>query len=180
MPKPKAPEWLRLAFRDGVDEREALTAIEVEPYYYGCWLAQFDTEERPCTDKLERMHVIGRQRVENALGALLKPCEMCNDHGVIAVSIQGIDSHGEVSGDYINATCPECLGISASTTVLLAAWDPRNGKIACEGHHRRFDSHATPALVVPADSYPEHVLEFAEDYGLEHCLPEYAIREEAA
>jgi hypothetical protein len=49
----------------------------------------------------------------------------------------------------------------------VAAWDPRNGGIACEGHHRRYDSHLTPELRINADVVPLHVVEFTTDYGLE-------------
>jgi hypothetical protein len=51
--------------------------------------------------------------------------------------------------------------------ILLAEWDPRNGGIACEGHHRRFDRHLTPELVVPRSALPAHVEEFIADWGLE-------------
>jgi hypothetical protein len=148
--KPKAPRWLTEAFAAGVDEREAMFALDEGPY--GCWLAQFDKEERPCTDKLERCHVISRQRVEKALGALLR-CE----GGPPSVQMPGT-----TEWDLVPPSPAE-----RDDLILLAAWDPRNARIACEGHHRRFDAHATPPLVVPYDALPEHVLEFADDYGLE-------------
>jgi len=51
--------------------------------------------------------------------------------------------------------------------VELIEWDGRNAGLACEGHHRRFDSHATPGLVVPAAALPGDVVEFIYDWGLE-------------
>jgi hypothetical protein len=137
--KPKAPRWLTESFAHGVDEREAM-AMFSDTNAYGCWLAQFDTHEVPCTDKLERAHIIGRQRVESVMWEQLRHMEI---------------------GDL--PTMPS----ERNSIVLLAAWDPRNARIACEGHHRRFDSHSTPPLFVPYNALPEHVLEFIEDYGLE-------------
>lgn len=52
----------------------------------------------------------------------------------------------------------------------LAGWDPRNAVPACEKHHRRFDAHRMPTLIVPRRLVPEHVVEFANDYGLETAL----------
>lgn len=51
--------------------------------------------------------------------------------------------------------------------VELAEWDPRNGGPGCTEHHRRFDSHATPELIVPADQLPAAVIDFIRDWGLE-------------
>jgi hypothetical protein len=141
MPEPKAPAWLRESFAEGVAKLAPPRPI---PAYRGalgvCWLAQFDERRRACTGRLERAHLVPRQRVENALGALLP--------GV-------------------------CIDFSAEDRIdltLLAAWDPRNGIVACEGMHRRFDSHATPPLTVPRDALPGHLTDWAEDYGLEHLL----------
>lgn len=140
--KAKAPVWLRESFRDGVDEHEWPSGLplrlDMSP---GCWLASLDPEERPCSGRLERFHFIGRQRVEHALGALLPPgWEVYRAHG--AWPDQG-------------------------ALILLAAWDSRNGGIACEHHHRRFGSHATPELAVPLDALPSHVHEFIEDWDLQ-------------
>lgn len=151
MAKPKAERWLTEAFRDGVDERDAPTTIwresgwgkRVNP---ACWLAQHDPARRPCAGRLERFHFIPRQRVENALGALLPSAGPIID---IPFGTWDWDP---------------------TDVILLAAWDPRNGGIACEQHHRRYDSHLTPALVVPHDALPDHVHEFAEDWGLEDEL----------
>ena len=145
MPRPKAPAWLRESFRDGVDEQAQRTAVpRVKPALAAegfqsiyCWLAQHDPLKRPCEGRLERFHWINRQRVENALGVLLR----------IQVYIGS-----EEDREYL---------------ILLAAWDARNGGIGCEAHHRRFDSHATPSLVVPRSSLPAHVEEFTADWGLE-------------
>lgn len=142
--KPKAPRWLTEAFAVGVVEQ---TALRPSPGagrtdIWDCWLAPHDPRHRPCSGRcLERFHFVNRQRVENALGALLpSPPEVFH--------------RGEVEPD-------------RRVLILLAAWDPRNGGIACEGHHRRLDSHATPELIVPHQTLPEHVIEFAADWGLE-------------
>lgn len=54
--------------------------------------------------------------------------------------------------------------------ILFAAWDPRNGIIACQGHHKRLDNHATPPLIVPQSALPAHAFEFVADFGLETAL----------
>ena len=51
--------------------------------------------------------------------------------------------------------------------VELIEWDCRNAGLGCEGHHRRFDSHATPALTLPRLALPEDTLEYVDDYGLD-------------
>lgn len=141
---PAVPRWLTEGFALGVDQREAAEAVRsAEPY--GCWLAQFDTEERPCTDKLERCHIINRQRVEKAVGALLFGAWVEDPNGY-PVELPRCDRH---------------------LFVQFAAWDPRNARLGCTGHHPPFDSNATPRLYVPYSALPTHVLEFAEDWGLE-------------
>jgi DnaJ-class molecular chaperone len=116
---------------------------------------------------LERFHFVGRQRVENALGALLPaptPCDECKGTGRAFDNIDGMSA-------ILAATpCPACFGTGTydlAAVILLAAWCPRNGGIACVGHHRRLDSAATPSLTVPRAALPAHVEEFAADYGLE-------------
>lgn len=52
----------------------------------------------------------------------------------------------------------------------LAEWDPRNAVCSCHAHHRRFDLHLTPSLVVGRESVPEAVQEFAAEKGLELAL----------
>lgn len=148
---PDAPAWLREAFRDGVDER-ALGQSRfrpLSPAYRGafgeCWLAQHDPALRPCTGRLERFHFIGRQRVRNALAALL-PGDLT-----------------EVGFDVL----------VRDELILLAEWDPRNGGIACEGHHRRFDNHATSDLVVPLIAVPNRTIEFAYDWRIEAQLEKF-------
>jgi hypothetical protein len=165
--KPKAPRWLTEAFRDGVDERDASAWRKVtnDRAYWSahplCFLAQHDPLQRPCSGRLERMHFVNRQRVENAL-AMVLPITSYR-----TVSTQGLFAD-EIARDLI----------------LLAAWDSRNGGIACESHHRRLDSHATPELIVPHDALPDHVIEFGRDYGLESELerryPVSSEREAAA
>lgn len=166
MAKPKAPAWLCEAFRDGVDDREMVYRDGVERFrkkqrpYAGanpwCWLAQFDSRQLPCGGQpgkvIERFHFIPRQRVENALGALLP-------------TVAEILYFGEWSQDRQDRA--ERL---RRDLILLAAWDSRNGGLGCEGHHRRLDSQATPALSVPRLALPTHVEEFAADWGLESPL----------
>jgi len=123
--KPKAPAWLRESFRDGVDENysELLVADgEICASRRFCYLAHHD--DRPCEGRLERFHYIPRQRVEHALGALLP--------------LQFVAGLGAYEPDYV---------VVRRDLILLAAWDPRNGGIACEAHHRRFDGHLTPAFL---------------------------------
>lgn len=150
MAKPKAPAWLTTAFAEGVVE---LAPPRPAPAYPGalgrCWLAQFDERRRPCEGRFERAHLIPGQRVENALAALLP----------VQPPVVALD--GTVT--------PWPIEIRAQL-ILLAAWDPRNGVVACEHHHRRFDSHATPALIVPRHSLPDQFVEFALDWGLEPQL----------
>jgi hypothetical protein len=52
----------------------------------------------------------------------------------------------------------------------LAAWDPRLAIPGCEGHHRRFDRHLTPSLVIPRHLAPASAVEWAGDWGLESQL----------
>jgi hypothetical protein len=172
--KPKAPVWLREAFRDGVDERLRATVAPYKGANPLCWLAQFDSKQIACCGPLERTHLIPRQRVENAFGAqLLGVRTLCmatdGDYGTCTLP-EGHDGryHREDrSGDL----WAEWSGVAPPTWVLIAAWDARNGKISCEGHHRRFDSHAVspeaPKIVVPPLALPMHTVEFVFDYGLE-------------
>jgi hypothetical protein len=142
----KAPRWLTESFAQGVDEREHVAYVEewAEPVGL-CWLAQFDPAQRPCEGRFERFHFIGRQRVRNALYSALPTWE----------------SFGAENRDDV---------------LFVAEWDCRNGGIACEAHHRRLDSHLVPLpseqLHVPLNALPEHVLEFAADWGLEDTLEE--------
>lgn len=174
-PKPKAPRWLTEAFRDGVDERIlASLRDEGQPAaaYPGadplCWLAQHDPARRPCVQSngpgFERFHFIPRQRVENALGALLPA-----DGAWFA-----LEATPDWHPDLVAAIRPEVpiwQFMGRADLILLAAWDPRNGELACEHHHRRFDGHATsstaPKIIVPAMAVPQRVHWFAADYGLE-------------
>lgn len=147
--KPKAPEWLRLSFAEGVDERTREANFGGFPAYDGargnCYLARHDPLHRPCSGRLERFHYVNRQRIENAMAALL-----------LAARWEEFADGPEDS--------------PFSNLILLAAWDPRVGGISCEGHHRRFDSALTPPLVVPYDALPSHVTEWAESWGLESQL----------
>jgi hypothetical protein len=64
----------------------------------------------------------------------------------------------------------DCAGPKEADLIWLAEWDPRNAVPACERHHRRFDSHRMPPLVVPRDAVPDAVEEFCADWGLESEL----------
>jgi hypothetical protein len=151
MAKPKPPPWLTQAFAEGVVE---LAPARPAPAYKGalgrCWLAQCDERQRPCSGRLERFHFIGRQRVENALRALLPPRRELPEGGIYPYS------KAEVWD-----------------LILLAAWDPRNGGIGCEAHHRRFDGHLTPSLQIPYLALPSHVVEFAFNWGIEAQLERF-------
>lgn len=156
MAKPKAPRWLTESFKDGVDERYAAEAEFMGDEGVECWPAQFDPQRRQCEGRFERFHFLGRQRVEHTLGGLL-PTEIIID---------------PKPGEEVYGSGLELL--DWTDFILLAGWDPRNGGIACEAHHRRLDSHLVPLpseqLVVPFEALPEHVLDFASDYGFEEQL----------
>jgi len=74
-----------------------------------------------------------------------------------------VKAHGELIGTGRLAPFTE--------VILIAAWDPRNGGLACQHHHRRFDAHAgsprAPKIVVPRARLPVHVEEFICDYGFD-------------
>lgn len=172
-----APAWLREAFRDGVDDREMVYRDGVErarkkgaPYRAAnpwCWLAQFDPKRLPCAGQdghlIERFHFLRRQTVEDVVGRQLLACGLC-DFGKLEIPGEG------------QATCPPCGGRGIpgrlrAELILLAAWDARNGGLACEHHHRRYDNHAcspsAPAIEVPFHRVPDHVFDFTWHWGLE-------------
>jgi hypothetical protein len=170
VPKPKAESWLTSAFAEGVPELSGINRPRPAPPYKGalgrCFLAHHDERRRPCKGPLERFHFLRRQTVEDALWALLRdavvdePCPLCVD--------------GVVDGAYPCSGCQNgtfrapLLRVEVNGLILLAAWDPRNAEIGCEGHHRRYDSHATPRLLLDYHQVPDRVIEFALDYGLEN------------
>lgn len=139
------PSWLTEAFR-----QQALAFfLHCGPNALGqplrlydggpaCWLKQFDHLERPCSGELEAVHLIGRQRIRNALGAVMPTFAWSEP----------------------DATMTRAL-------IELAEWDPRNGVPGCTGHHRRFDSHATPELTVPGLAPPGAFRDFVCEWGLE-------------
>ena len=108
-----------------------------------CWLAQFDPLGQPCEINArglhEAFHFFGRQEIRDALWGA--------PEAWLGEMYFGSDPREEV--------------------IQLAEWDPRNGGVGCELHHRRFDSQLTPTLTVPAQALPLHVLRFAVDRGLE-------------
>jgi len=118
-----------------------------------CWLSQVDPLHRSCEGPVEVFHFISKLRLRDILAPYFPPsgpcpecagegCEFCNEEGWI--DFEGL--------------------------FTLAEYDPRNAGPACEYHHRRFDSHVSPTLVVPRPYVPLHVWEFAEDWGI---LSEY-------
>lgn len=153
---PDAPSWLRAGFALTIDERAETEGLLPRSAYarggcqeQACRLARSDALVRPCAGKFERFHYLGRQRVENALYALL-PGEVVHDPS------PGTEEYGS------GVEFPDW-----SDVILLAEWDARNGGIACEQHHRRFDNHLTPPLKVAAADLPGHFLDFLCDWGLE-------------
>lgn len=179
-PKSKAPRWLTQSFADGADERlteEHPVNRTTRGAYPGanalCWLAQFDPLERPCAGPLERMHVVHRQRIENAMGALLP------DRWELLAQLEAQMGEPDFwSGNYAATVAKahgELMGAGTLTplaeVILLAAWDPRIARIGCAyEHHPRFDSKQTPTLIVPRSALPDHVEEWATDWGLESQL----------
>jgi hypothetical protein len=165
MAKPKPPAWLTTAFAEGVVE---LAPPRPAPAYPGalgrCWLAQFDERRRPCEGRFERAHLISRQRVENALWALLP--EDGADFSIYGASF-GMRSAG------IPAVLDRFIFEGRADLILLAAWDPRNGVVACEHHHRRFDLHLTPPLTLRYEHLPTHAIHFAFDWGIESQLDRF-------
>lgn len=165
MPKPKAPRWLTESFRAGVDARQAPGGVRLRPAYPGaypsCWLAHHDPRRRPCTGLMERFHFVNRQRVENAMGALLLGAE----YTPWVYRNEGAAFHGIAINTLVSNAERDDL-------ILLAAWDDRLGEVGCEGHHRRLDSHLTPALEIVSSALPAHLIDWGEDYGLEHLIGE--------
>jgi len=146
---PRAPRWLTESFAIGASVY-GHSDLEPRPAYAGasryCWLAQFDQQRRPCEGQIEACHAIPRERVKNALWALL-PNEL---QGTILLE-------AELGFDW-EAWRKELI--------LLACWDARNSFLGCgEQHHPRFDRKQTPALLVPRREVPLRVTEFIAHWG---------------
>lgn len=145
MAKPKAESWLTTAFYEGVTAYALETRRRPAPAYKGalgrCWLAQHDGRRKPCSGPFERFHFMRRATVEDSLWAMM-----------LGVSYSDDD--------------PFDL-IPAFDLIAVAAWDPRNGEIACEGHHRRYDHAAGPPLTVPVLALPIRTVDFVFDWGLD-------------
>lgn len=134
--------WARAVKIDGDDDHGP---NRMKP----CWFAEMrpslgehGVDVGPCEGWIEGAHWIKRQRVEAIV-----------DGWIIVEQCRG-EIHSRWDEDL----------------TLLAAWDPRNGVAACERHHRRFDGHRMPPLVVPRLLVPNHVVEFVNDWGLETAL----------
>lgn len=179
---PDAPAWLREAFAEGADQlahdnRPLMGYMPFAGAAPTCFLANFDPAKIPCGgQRIERVHLIPRQRVRNAVYAVLPalPCcavdgDLDDPYGVCELP-EGHDTrwHRETRDGQVWA---EWSGPRPPTTIQTAEWDPRNSELGCELHHRRFDSHAVssraPKIVVPAFHLPEHADEFILDLGLE-------------
>lgn len=148
MKRPTPPRYLTEAFREEAFNRYIHhgrgdgNGYPLRLYDGGpaCWLKQLDPLDKDCGGDLEACHVIGRQRIRNVLRGLLVP-------------------------DALN---PEAIDIlDVDDLVELAEWDPRNGVPGCSHHHRRFDSHATPDLKVPAQQLLAPSREFVLEWGFE-------------
>lgn len=157
MASAKAPRWLTQAFQQGVD---AFAALETPVHrttraaYPGahplCWLAAHDPAKRPCSPgHLERFHFIRRQDVEAAMWAQLPTPKI--DVFDPASIWTGLDRK------------------TRDELVLIAAWDPRNGGLACEQHHRRYDQHQVSLprerVIVRYEALPPRVIQFGFDYS---------------
>lgn len=118
----------------------------------GCWFAENVPGTDDCEGEIEGAHWIKRQRVEEEVARMV---------GVSKTQIKHFD----------RIVAPELRAQVES--VLLAAWDPRNGVPACEKHHRRFDGHRVDAaneLIVWRHEVPAPVESFCLDWGLETAL----------
>lgn len=157
MKRPAPPRHLTEAFREvglsyyrhQVDDvpEHALRLCDGGP---ACWLYQFDELERPCSGELEVFHFIGRQRVAKTIRPLLIDARLDHDAEVwMLLRPLAFDPH------------------DVDELVELAEWDPRNAAPGCAGHHRRFDSHATPKLKIAGADLPNRVREFIADWGLQ-------------
>lgn len=62
--------------------------------------------------------------------------------------------------------CPTLHGLHPDL-VELAEWDDRNGGPGCELHHRGYDSHTAPRLIVPFAEVPLDTIECITEWGLE-------------
>ena len=124
-----------------------------------CCLAKYDPVQRPCSHKIEAAHFVPRQRVENAmwdalLDAYTEPPELI-----------------ERESGYTQVWAVPLTREERWELILIAAWDPRNGDLGCEHHHRRFDAHAgsprAPKIIIPRAALPVHVEEYIGDYGFD-------------
>jgi hypothetical protein len=146
---------VKAAFAEGVPELAGIARPRPAPPYKGalgrCWLAQHDERRRPCKGPLERFHFLRRGTVEDTLRAALPTAGY----------------YPTLPDDTITAMMD---GFDRGALVYIAAWDPRNAEVGCEGHHRRYDNHATPPLPIGYHQVPNRVIEFALDWGLERAF----------
>jgi len=163
MAKPKAPVWLRESFRDGVEELVCGEGRPEKPYPAAnpwCWLAQHDPAERPCAGVLERFHFIRRQDVEAAIWQDL----------YLAVVEEPLPTGETFRAPFLTGEVWDLMDV--------VAWDARNGALACEEHHRRYDNHQVglprDRLVVPYAALPGRVRVFAFERGLDRLLDRFS------
>lgn len=121
-----------------------------------CWFAPFDA--RPCEGRIEACHFINRQRIKNALWAAMRE-----------VRFQAI---GRFEGERVldEPAFPADVAAWRDELIDLACWDPRLAVPGCTAHHRPFDSHATPRLLIFRGEVPVPVEEAVRDWGLETAL----------
>jgi len=128
-----------------------------QPVPAECWFAATlsEVDPRDCDGEIQGCHFIKRQRVREIVGYNLWIPTASRARDGKKVFVAGSDN-------------AEQLGLLELLT--LAEWDPRNAVPGCKHHHDRFDSHLMPPLVVHREDVPCHVIEFAEDWGLETAL----------
>lgn len=184
MARPKAPRALTEAFAHGVDEQRVLDRGKLPGFTLegqrdpDCWLAWMDPARAPCSGKMERFHFLRRQSVETAMWEALREatvderCELCIGSGCHPMNVTrpcvGCEGRGTWPSPLLN--------IDLWEIIHAAAWDHRNADIACEDHHRRYDSHAVspakPRIVIPYTSLRPRMILYVRTYGLENLAAE--------
>lgn len=106
------------------------------------WLRSAGMDYPECSGRLQAAHVISRQ------------------------SLRLLRSNMEIAPHRYPSDDPRHNLLKHDLDALCA--DPRNGLILCDRHHSAFDRRNGQALLLPY--LPEHVWEFAREYGLEYRL----------
>lgn len=168
--RPSAPEWLTRQFW----EATVFKGVGGRQVPAGCFFFGLAGDGRECEGDIQAAHFIAKADVKSWLEAQIWVCENCVD-GILYGTLEADPTEGLVP--YV---CPACVGngmsrIQRDELIVLAMYDPRNAVPACaDEHHTRFDNtrvpESAPELKVPRARVPARVLEFVEDYGLEHRL----------